>query len=45
MYRRGLVNMDFSFTTAAGLFTSVINFILLFLTDRAAKKMGEGGLW
>jgi putative aldouronate transport system permease protein len=45
MYRRGIENMRFSLTTAAGLFTSVINFALLFLTDRAAKKMGESGLW
>jgi putative aldouronate transport system permease protein len=45
MYRRGIENMKFSFTTAAGLFTSAVNFVLLFLTDRAAKKMGESGLW
>jgi putative aldouronate transport system permease protein len=45
MYRRGIENMQFSFTTAAGLFTSVVNFVLLFATDRAAKKMGESGLW
>jgi putative aldouronate transport system permease protein len=45
MYRRGIENMKFSFTTAAGLFTSAVNFALIFLTDRAAKKMGEGGLW
>jgi putative aldouronate transport system permease protein len=45
MYRRGIENMKFSFTTAAGLFTSVVNFALLFATDRIAKKMGESGLW
>jgi putative aldouronate transport system permease protein len=45
MFRRGIQNMQFSFITAAGLFTSVINFLLLFVTDWTAKRMGESGLW
>jgi putative aldouronate transport system permease protein len=45
MFRRGIQNMQFSFITAAGFFTSVVNFFLLFVTDWTAKKMGESGLW
>jgi putative aldouronate transport system permease protein len=45
MFRRGIQNMQFSFITAAGLFTSVVNFLLLFATDWTAKRMGESGLW
>ena len=36
---------DFGFSTAVGLFKSVINFILLFAFDRLAKRMGEEGLF
>ena len=37
--------MDFGFSTAMGLFTSVINFMFLLVTDRAAKAIGERGLF
>ena len=37
--------MDFGFSTAMGLFTSVINFAFLLATDRAAKAIGERGLF
>lgn len=36
---------DFSFSTAVGLFKSVINFILLITCDRLAKLFGERGLY
>ena len=44
MFRRGIQGMQFSFITA-GFFTSVVDFLLLFTTDRIAKKLGESGLW
>jgi putative aldouronate transport system permease protein len=37
--------MDFGFSTAMGLFTSVINFIFLLATDRIVKMAGESGLF
>lgn len=37
--------MDFGFSTAIGLFKSVINFIFLLATDRAVKLFGERGLF
>lgn len=36
---------DFGFSTAVGLFKSVINFALLFLFDRIAKLLGEDGIF
>jgi len=37
--------MNFGFSTAMGLFTSVVNFIFLLTTDRIAKAVGESGLF
>lgn len=45
MYRIGIGNMKFSFSTAAGLATAVVNMALMLTTDRIAKRMGERGLW
>lgn len=36
---------DYSYSTAIGLFTSVINFILIITVNRIAKKFGETSLW
>ena len=36
---------DFGFSTAVGLFKSLVNFILLFGFDRLAKRLGEAGLF
>ncbi len=36
---------DFSFSTAVGLFKSVINFALLVITDKVAKRVGGSGLF
>ncbi len=45
VYQMGLVNMNFSFSTAVGLFNSVINLILLVITNIISKKTTEVGLW
>jgi putative aldouronate transport system permease protein len=37
--------MDFGFSTAMGLFTSLINFVFLIGADRIAKLLGESGLF
>ena len=37
--------LDFGFSTAMGLFTSVVNFIFLIVADRLAKIFGESGLF
>lgn len=45
VYKRGLVEAQYSFSAAVGLFNSVVNFILLFSVNLLAGKMGETTLW
>ncbi|MDF2926725.1 MAG: carbohydrate transporter rane protein 1, family [Paenibacillaceae bacterium] len=46
VYRKGLgESSDFSYTTAVGLFQSVINFILLVSANRISGKVSENSLW
>lgn len=44
-YRRGLLDFQWSFSTAVGLFNSVINFILINVFNKISKKVTEVGLW
>ena len=44
IYNKGLGNGRFSMATAVGLFQSLIGLILVLLSDRIAKKLGEDGL-
>lgn len=45
VYRVGLLDQDWSYSTAIGLFNSVINFILLIATNQISKKVSETSLW
>lgn len=45
VYRVGLRQGNYSFTTAVGLFNSVIAMILIYSSDRFAKLIGEEGLF
>lgn len=45
VYRMGLLNSQFSYSTAVGLFNSVVNLILLVIVNQAARKLGETSLW
>ncbi len=45
VYRTGLVQNDFSFSTAAGLFNSVVNSTILITANIISKKVGKIGLW
>ena len=45
VYKVGLLDAQFSFSAAVGLFNSVINFILLIGVNRVAKALGQSGLW
>jgi len=36
---------DFSFSTAAGMFNSVINLVLIVIVNKIAKKIGDTSLW
>lgn len=44
-YRMGLVNMQYSFSTAVGLFKNVIAFVLVLTANALAKRYNEYGLW
>ena len=45
VYRRGLINMEWSFSVAANLFNSVVNFALLTLVNYISRKTSETSLW
>ena len=45
VYKIGLLNSNFSFATAVGLFNSVINLILLVFVNALARKISNNSLW
>lgn len=45
VYRRGILGAEFSFSTAVGLFQSVVGFVLVVITNRIARKVNDVGLW
>ncbi|MBD2844554.1 sugar ABC transporter permease [Paenibacillus sp. IB182496] len=45
VYRRGLINADFSFAAAVGLFQAVIGFVLVVAANKLARKTAHGSLW
>lgn len=45
VYKIGLLNANFSFATAVGLFNSMINLILLLVVNALARKISKNGLW
>lgn len=45
VYKMGLINAQYGFSTAVGLFNSVINCTLLIIVNKISKKMGQSGLW
>lgn len=45
VYKIGLLNANFSFATAVGLFNSVINMVLLVLVNSWARRVSDVSLW
>ena len=45
VYRRGLLDQDFSFATAVGLFNSVINITLLIIANGISRRVNETSIW
>lgn len=45
VYRKGLQEMNYGYSTAVGLFNSVINFGLLVLANTISRKFSEASLW
>ena len=45
VYRIGMVDARYDFSTAVGLFKSVVNFVLIVIANYVAKRAGEGGVF
>lgn len=45
VYRRGILNTDYSFSAAVGLFNSIINFGLVILANTLSRKANNTSLW
>lgn len=45
VYRKGLIDGSWSYSTAVGIFTSVINLILLCTSNFISKRVSETSLW
>lgn len=45
VYRRGLINGDYSFSAAVGLFNSAINFALVVLANKISNKVTGSGIF
>lgn len=45
VYRKGLLEYNWSFSTAVGLFNSIINFALVIIANKVSKKTVDMGLW
>lgn len=45
VYKRGLIDMDYSYSTAVGLMNAILNFIILMGTNLFSKKFSETSLW
>ena len=45
VYRRGIIDNQYSFASAVGLFNSFVNLILVVLANKLSKKLTDVGLW
>jgi putative aldouronate transport system permease protein len=45
VYRAGILEQNWSYSTAIGLFNSVINFTLLFIANGLSRRFSETSLW
>lgn len=45
VFRKGLEDFQWSYSTAVGLFNSVINFALVFATNKISRKVSDVSLW
>lgn len=45
VYRKGLLEANWSFSAAVGMFNSIINLVLVLVSNRISKKVTDMGLW
>ncbi|VSF32196.1 protein LplB [Streptococcus pneumoniae] len=44
VYRQGILNFDFSYSAAVGLFNNIVALLFVLLANKIAKKLGEEGI-
>jgi len=45
VYKVGIGNRQYSYSTAIGLMNNIVNFVLLTIANKASRKLGETSLW
>lgn len=45
VYRKGIQNMSYSYSTAVGLFNSVINFVMIIIANGMSQRLTKNSLW
>lgn len=45
VYREGLLNLNYSYAAAVGMFNSIVSFILVWSTNKLSNKLTGSGLW
>jgi putative aldouronate transport system permease protein len=45
VYRKGIIDGQYSYSAAVGLFNSIVNFTLLVMVNRIARKVNDTSLW
>jgi putative aldouronate transport system permease protein len=45
VYSMGILNRNFSYSTAIGLFNTLINFVLLVMVNKISKRVSDNSLW
>jgi len=45
VYRRGVVNMSFSYAAAAGFFQGIVGLVLVLIANKASQKLAGRGIW
>lgn len=45
VYEKGIVNREYGFSTAVGLFNAIVNIVFLVLSNQISKKVTETSLW
>ena len=45
VYREGLQNQSYSYSTAVGLFTSILAMVMVLGSNAICKRLGQEGIW
>jgi len=45
VYRQGILSNNYSYSSAVGLFGSLVNFVIVFLANRLSRKLTDTAVW